>query len=367
MLCFSTGTVSEIIETHERLQRITVCLDNGSSAPCLNYTDLVGAVEVGDRVQINTTAVDLGLGTGGWHIVIAKLNAIGRQIVSPGPGHIIKLRYTPHQHSVLACEEEASPHHEILRRAQSLDGIPVVVGQLHSQLAPVVLGVLAEAEVSHSRYPRTAYVMTDSGALPLALSDQVRILKSQGFICGTVTVGQAFGGDLEAVNLFSGLVAAKEILKSDIIVVCQGPGNVGTDTALGFGGMDQAVGVNAAAALDGRPVAVARISFADPRPRHRGISHHTVTALCRGALAHAVVPLPAELPEDEGVLKAVELLSRKHRLERVQTKGLLERLRNSGVPMLSMGRSLDEDPWFFATAACAGIAAFRLLKRNEST
>jgi hypothetical protein len=366
VLCISTGVVSEIIEAHEKLQRITVRLDDGHSAPCLNYTDLVGVVKVGDRVQVNTTAVDLGLGTGGWHIVTAKLDAGGRQIVNPGPGHIIKLRYTPHQHSVLACEEEASPHHEILHGAQSLGGAPVVVGQLHSQLAPVVLGALDAAEASHSEQPRIAYVMTDSAALPLAMSDQVRILKSRGLICGTVTVGQAFGGDLEAVNLFSGLVAAKEVLKSDIIVVCQGPGNVGTDTALGFGGMDQAVGVNAVAALDGNPVAVVRVSFADPRPRHRGISHHTVTALCRGALARAVVPLPAELPEDENMRSALALISSKHKLERVQTVGLLERLRASGIPMFSMGRSLDDDPWFFTTAACAGIVAFRLLKRDES-
>ena len=32
-------------------------------------THLIGTVAVGDRVVMNTTAVDLGLGTGGWNVV----------------------------------------------------------------------------------------------------------------------------------------------------------------------------------------------------------------------------------------------------------------------------------------------------------
>ena len=32
-------------------------------------TQLTGRVDVGDAVVVNTTAVELGLGTGGWHVV----------------------------------------------------------------------------------------------------------------------------------------------------------------------------------------------------------------------------------------------------------------------------------------------------------
>src|SRR4029453_10700893 len=35
------------------------------------FTQLVGSVEVGDRILVNTTAVALGLGTGGFHLVVA--------------------------------------------------------------------------------------------------------------------------------------------------------------------------------------------------------------------------------------------------------------------------------------------------------
>ena len=38
-------------------------------------TQLTGAVAVGDRVVVNTTAVELGLGTGGWHVVHWNLDA----------------------------------------------------------------------------------------------------------------------------------------------------------------------------------------------------------------------------------------------------------------------------------------------------
>src|SRR5947207_1083265 len=44
---------------------------DGSSATAIAYPSLVGEVRVGDRVLLNTTAVDLGLGTGGAHFVIA--------------------------------------------------------------------------------------------------------------------------------------------------------------------------------------------------------------------------------------------------------------------------------------------------------
>ena len=44
---------------------------NGARAPGLAYPDLVGPVERGDRVLLNVTAVELGLGTGGVHLVVA--------------------------------------------------------------------------------------------------------------------------------------------------------------------------------------------------------------------------------------------------------------------------------------------------------
>src|SRR5262249_46401194 len=145
---------------------------------------------------------------------------------------------------------------------------------------------------------RLVYVMTDSAALPIAFSRLAPALREKGLLDATVTCGQAFGGDYEAVNLYSGLAVAQAVAKADMIVVCQGPGHTGTGTPLGFSGIDQGIALNAAVALDGTPIAVARLSFADPRPRHVGISHHTRTVLQRIALGSVLVPIP-RLPDME--------------------------------------------------------------------
>ena len=54
---------------------------------------------------LNTTAVDLGLGTGGWHVV--HWNLAREELDEPGPGHIMKLRYTSLQVDAGAAEEHA--------------------------------------------------------------------------------------------------------------------------------------------------------------------------------------------------------------------------------------------------------------------
>ena len=77
----------------------------------------------------------------------------------------------------------------------------------------------------------------------------------------TITVGHAFGGDLETINIYTGLIAAKEILKGDITIISMGPGIVGSGTKYGFTGMEQGYIVDAINNLGGLAVAVPRISF----------------------------------------------------------------------------------------------------------
>src|SRR5690606_26500425 len=85
--------------------------------------EVTAVAGVGDRVAINTTAVDLGLGTGGAHFVV---HVLGRERPGAGTkGHIMKLRYTPLQVAVLAAEEPDSPHHHVLAREDDLEGMPV--------------------------------------------------------------------------------------------------------------------------------------------------------------------------------------------------------------------------------------------------
>jgi uncharacterized protein DUF3866 len=187
-------------------------------------------------------------------------------------------------------------------------------------------------------------------------------LTEAGWLAGCVTVGQAFGGDHEAVSLHSGLLVARHVLGAEAVVVAQGPGNLGTDTRWGFSGVAAGEAVNAAAALGGRPVASLRVSQADPRPRHRGVSHHSLTAYGRVALARADVVVPV-LPGELGaqVREAAQALAPRHRLVEVGISGLAEALRTSPVWLSTMGRGLEEDEASFLAAAAAGRHAANLL------
>jgi hypothetical protein len=329
---------------------------DGNLMRALAYVDLVGIPAVGDLVLLNVNAQMMGLGTGGYALVVAIPDRLPADRPA-GPGHLVKARYTPLQTTVLGVDEQESEHHEALREADDLDAMPVVVADLHSALAPVLAGLLADAP-----HVRAAYVMTDGGALPLAFSHAYAELRGVGWLHGSVTVGQAFGGDLEAVTLQTGLLAARHVLDADVAVVTQGPGNLGTGTRWGFSGVASGEAVNAVAALEGRPVAALRISQADPRPRHLGISHHSLTAYGRVALSRADIVLP-DLPAPFGdlVRDAAEPLRARHHVVRVNTAGLDTALRRCPVDLSTMGRGLDDDWAYFIGCAAAGRHAARLL------
>jgi hypothetical protein len=220
----------------------------------------------------------------------------------------------------------------------------------------VLAGVLADRPDA-----RVAYLMTDGGALPAWFSRTLTAL--HGLLAGVVTAGQAYGGDLEAVNLHSGLLAARAGLRADVTVVAQGPGNLGTGTTWGFSGAAAGEAVNAAAVLGGRPIGSLRISSADPRARHRGVSHHNLTAYGRVALASADLVVPAGLdPSLAGaVAAAIEPLRPRHRIVEVAAGGLDAALRALPVKLSTMGRDLDADHAYFIAAAAAGRHAAALI------
>jgi hypothetical protein len=270
---------------------------------------------------------------------------------------VIKARYTPLQACVLGADEQSSEFHEVLRDADDLAGLPVVVADLHSALPAILAGYRADRPTGAQpgSQPRIAYVMLDGGALPAWFSRSAAALTQAGWLTGTVTVGQAFGGDVEAVTLHSGLLAARHVLGAELAVVTQGPGNLGTGTRWGFSGIAAGEAVNAAAVLGGRPVGSLRISDADPRARHHGISHHSLTSYGRVAMAKADIVVP-ELPGDFGaqVLAAAQPLAARHSLVRVSVAGLAEVLRDCPVQLSTMGRGLDQDLAYFLAAAAAG-------------
>ena len=134
---------------------------------------------------------------------------------------------------VLGVDDQESPHHDVLRDADDLDGLPVVVADLHSALPAIVAGARFAADRAGRPAPRVAYVMTDGGALPAWFSRTVAGLRAAGWIEACVTTGQSFGGDLEAVTVHTGLLAARHVVGADLVVVAQGPGNLGTGHAVG--------------------------------------------------------------------------------------------------------------------------------------
>ncbi len=352
MMARCEGRVTAIVAERPECQEIRVQV-GASVRDAMAYPRIVGTVSVGDTVLLNTWAVEMGLGTGGVDFVAAV--SAPQPEVSP-PGHVMKLRYTPVQLPVLAAESPESAHHEALKRFSGLRGMPVVCAELLSQ----VPAIAAAAKWETRGEARVVYVMTDGAALPLGFSRLVAEMRAAGLLDAVVTAGQAFGGDYEAVNIYSALAVARVAAEADIVVVCQGPGNTGTETQLGFSGIDQGVALNAATSLDGTPILAARLSFADPRPRHVGLSHHTLTVLQRVALCSALVPLP-RLPQSQAAslrrtLDEVGLL-RRHEFITVLAEPGLEALVDSGIAVTTMGRGIGEERAFFLAAAAAGLVA----------
>lgn len=353
MPSYRTGEVVTLLDARAGLQRVEVDLGQGPER-AYALTQLTGPVALGDRVVVNTTAVELGLGTGGWHVVHWNLERDGWS--EPGPGHIIKGRYTSLQADVGSTEE----HLETLAEIESIDGMPVVVAALHSQLPAVAVAFKDCAPDA-----RLAYVMTDGAGLPLAMSDLVANVRAQGLIDATITCGHAFGGDYEAVSVFSALAVARHVAHADAAVIVMGPGIVGTNTRLGFSGMEVGPILDAAHALGGVPIACLRVSFADGRDRHQGLSHHSATALRLAARDRAQVAVPRlgdpahdRRLRDDLVAAGIDL---RHDLVDVDAPDALGLFARHGLRIASMGRPAEDDPALFQAGAAAGaLAATRL-------
>src|ERR671939_431494 len=107
---------------------------------CVAYPRLTGSVEVGDEGVVNVQARELGLGSGGFDVVVVNLTR-GLDLAPDPDAHVMKLPYT------------------------QLPG----------------------------------------GALPVALSDTVRVLRERGLVEATVGAGACFGGDADCVTVYSAL------------------------------------------------------------------------------------------------------------------------------------------------------------------
>ena len=280
--------------------------------PCLVLVDVTGPAEEGDEVLVNVQARELGLGSGGFDVVYANLTR-GLDLPPESGAHVMALPYAPGQWAVRHAEEDG-------RLADDLDGLPVVLCTVHSQVVPVCAALRGASVV---------YVQVAGGALPVELSDTVRTLP----LAARVSVAPCFGGDARCLSVASALLWAAA--HGDVAVCSVGPGITGTGTRFGHGAVSLAEAANVAAALGGRPVLAARVSEADERARHRGLSHHTEAVL---DLTLAEVEISS--PED----------------------GAGWREACAGLPLSHMGRGPDEDAAHFAAAFGAGRLAADLLR-----
>lgn len=327
MLSLRRGAVTEIGERRRGLVRLRV-----DGRPCVAYPRLTGPVALGDDVLVNVQAVELGLGSGGFDVLHANLTR-GLDRPPEARAHVMKLPYTPLQHAVLHAEEDGGAD-------GSLNGMPVVCCSLHSQVAPACAG-LGEGL-------RVAYVQVPGGALPVSLSDTVPTLRRRGLLELSVAVGACVDGDVACVTVASALAwCARAGFAAAVCSV--GPGIVGTASPWGHGGLAAAEAVAAARLLGGAPVLAVRASVADPRDRHRGLSHHT----------RAVLALAGEVeigwPADADVLDGLDVGA----VTRVDVEGWREAC--AGLPLAHMGRGPDDDPSFFAAAFAAGRRARALV------
>lgn len=336
-LALRRGVVAAV-ESDGPVARIRVRIGD-EERPAIAYVDMTGPVEAGDDVVVNVAALDLGLGSGGFDVLHVNLTRGVDGTGEPG-AHVMKLNYTSLQHAVEPAE--ALDRRELIEPADALDqressrvGKPVAVLALHGQLACVAWAAAQEAPGA-----RIGYIQTWGGSLAGAYSDTVRDLRARGLLAGHITAGQAFGGEHDAVSLEGAIAAGLKALDWDAAIVGPGPGIVGSDTAFGHGGMAALESAHAAMALGCRTVIVPRMSSADPRERHRGLSHHTETVLAL-LLREVDVAMPASRPVPG------------HRARSAAVD--LDGYRGSGLPARTMGREIDEDELFFRAALAGGV------------
>jgi len=356
------GVVASVDRRGDSLLELTVAV-GGEERPAIAYRGLTGEAEPGDDVVVNTAALDLRLGSGGFDVVHVNLTR-GLGAHADPAALSMKLNYTSLQHGVepVECAAEATDHARTGMPAfedrafawpPRLDGRPVAVLALHGQLEPV-----AWAAAQGAPRARVGYVQTAGGALPGALSDAVRELRARGLLAGHVTAAPAFHGEHEAMTVAGALVAAFTALEWDAALVGPGPGIVGSGTALGHGGLAALDSAHAGLALGARTVLVPRMSSRDPRPRHRGLSHHTATVLAL-LLRAAVVAWPAEevsdLDREDRPLSTHELRARPTDLEGYRATGLSSE---------TMGCSIDEEPLFFRAALAGGAVLAEEIARG---
>lgn len=343
MMELKKADVVRVNKIDENLQEIILDIDH----PCkkaINYIKMTGCLKEGDTVLVNTTACTLNLGTGGFHYIMGNFNSNFNG--SNGIGHGMKLKYTPNQVKVLFSEEQDSPLHSKFHKELNLKGKLIFIGELHSMLVPLC----AHLKYKSSGGIKVACIITDHGALPVWFSKNIGTLRSKRLLDMVITIGNAFGGDHECVNIYTALQLAANIQGMDAVVITMGPGIMGTGTPFGFSGLDLGFYLDLCYKHGGIALCVPRISFRDSRDRHYGISHHFIN-IFREIIQN---PLPIILPimKKSKVVHVINQLRQSnlmtdHPVIMIEGKGIIKSLSRYQLNPTTMGRGFGDDPEFF--------------------
>ena len=118
------------------------------------------------------------------------------------------------------------------------------------------------------------------------------------------------------------------------------------------------------------PIAIPRISFADKRERHQGISHHSMTVLKE--IVNVAVNIPIGIDDNEKLsyvnkqIKDNEL-DKKHNIVYIKNENTEDDLNHYGLRVKSMGRNYQQDREFFDAASNAAYYLMEVCDDSRRT
>lgn len=354
MIEIKSGKVIRILDENSAISIVLVDI-NHKAEKAINYNYMTGQIKIGDFVYLNTSAATLSLGTGGFHFVIANL--ANRETAFSAKGHGMKLKYTPMQVQVQFIEEDTERNLNCFNKPLMLGEKVVIFFELHSMLPPIC----AYLKELSDKQLKLSYIMTDHGALPMWFSKNVQTVREKGLLDCTIASGNAFGADFECVNIYTSLQTAS--LLSDIIIISMGPGIIGTNCKYGFSALELAFYINLVSKHGGKCVFVPRISFADKRVRHYGISHHSLTMVSEMLDRPVIFTLP--YLDDKSERFFISQLREAGALPFVKLSiydgtDIIEVIKKHCPDITTMGRTYLEDPCFFYTIGASCKKAYSL-------
>ncbi|ADQ46216.1 hypothetical protein Calkro_1360 [Caldicellulosiruptor kronotskyensis 2002] len=344
------GIVTRKINNTGVCQYVEVKYQDGDVGIAINFLDINHEVKEGQEVLVNTTARMLQLGTGGYDYILPF-----EAFKNLSKGHIMKLRYTPLQFSVLT-EEEKNP--DLFDKVPNFNDIIVIVCELHSMLLPLCIYLKEKV-----KRIKISVILNDWGMLNAKLSHNLEFLKENKFVDYIITCQEAFNGEFECINEINSLIFSQS-LGCDVAIISPLPGIVGTGTKFGFSSYKAVHVIEDVVRFGGRVVFPVRVSKNEKRQRHRFISHHSLTIL---NYVNCSVEIPIFDFEDKiffaKIYKILNNYRAKHTVAVVNEidKMIVEKYKSI---MSTMGRSYEQDcEYFLELFATAEYVSTKLKRR----